>query len=24
MVDAATARVFEGVLHRARLCGLLD
>ena len=24
MVDAATARVFDGVLHRARLCGLLD
>ena len=24
MVDAATARVFEGVLRRARLCGLLD
>jgi citrate lyase subunit beta/citryl-CoA lyase len=23
MVDAATARVFDGVLHRARLCGLL-
>jgi citrate lyase subunit beta/citryl-CoA lyase len=24
MVDAATARVFEGVLDRARLCGLLE
>lgn len=24
MVDAATARVFDGVLHRARLCGLLE
>jgi citrate lyase subunit beta/citryl-CoA lyase len=24
MVDAASARIFEGVLDRARLCGLLD